>query len=151
MKKTILKLLSLLFILNVFMVSPPVVSANTSMGIQAMTESQAYHRFLNRPKNEVSKLSFLIDRFRDMGVTVIYEGHEYDADKAAQFAKKYVRENYKSSDGPAESWIKLHCYRSEASNEIIQFRFPDKKEKPVRDVLLGELTALNQVMASSKK
>ncbi len=149
MKKQIEK--ATLFFLVLALLSFLPQSFSADFGIQPIAESQAYQKFLNRPKNEISKLSFLIDRFRDMGVIVIYEGHEFDAEKAAQFAKKYLKENYKPGDGSAESWIKLHCYRSEASKEVIQMRFPDKKEKPVRDVLLEELTELNQITISGKK
>lgn len=120
--------------------------------LQPIEQSGPYKKLLLRPKTEISKLSFLIDRFREMNVTVIYEGHQYDAEKAAQYAKKFLQENYKSKGGgAAEKWVKEYCYRSEPSNAVIVFRYADKTEKPARDVMLAELEKLNHVLAQNKK
>ena len=120
--------------------------------LQPIEQSAAYKKLLLRPKTELSKLSFLIDRFKEMTLTVIYEGHEYDQDKAAQYAKKFLQQNYHTKgEGSAEKWVKEYCYRSEASKQVIIFRYPDKTEKPARDVMLVELEELNKTLTQSKK
>jgi hypothetical protein len=109
--------------------------------------SPAFKNYLNRPKTELSKLVYLMDRFKGTDAVVIYEGRQYPYKEALPKAKGYLKEHYKDN-APAEAWIAEHCYRSRQSNKIIHVKHPDGRMELLRDVLLTELKALNQVAIS---
>lgn len=142
-----MKMIRLVFILSLFIFTAQSAYAYEAE-IKEVKTSQAYKKFTRRPKNELSKLSYLIDRFQTMGIKVMYEGHEYDAPTAAGYAKKFLADKYKGK-GDAAQWVNLHCYRSPHSNKLIEFRFNDGTSKPARDILLSELKVLNSLGASN--
>jgi len=107
-------------------------------------KSNAYAKFLKRPQSELSKLIFLIDRFQESDVLVIYDGYEHDPGDAALQAKKYLRKNYQNKMD-AERWLKVHSYRSDSGNVMI-FKYPDGDTRPVRDVLLEQLDLLVEIL-----
>lgn len=105
-------------------------------------ESEAYHRYQGRSPSELSKLLYLMDRFRNTQFQVIYEGTTYDSNQAVDYARRYLASHYHQEK--AERWIKDHAYRSGPGGRVIYMKYPDGKKRPARDVLLDELKALEQ-------
>ena len=108
-----------------------------------MEQSDAYQKYCRRPKTELSKLLFLIDRFKDSDIKVVYNGNHYDSEVATKYARQYIRDHYRSTQD-AESFVKDHAHRSEPQGNVIYAEYPDGKIRPASEVLLEELKALAQ-------
>lgn len=117
--------------------------AGFQVSLPPVKESQAYQMFVKRPLSELSRLIYLIDRFKDADVKVIYEGDHYEAEYAARVAKKFLLKNYRKES--AEYWIKTYCHRAEKSGKFILFEAPDGSFRSARDVLLDELKVLEKM------
>lgn len=104
--------------------------------IQPFQESAAYKQYQRRPKNELSKLIYLMDRYKGSSYTVLFDGAEYDSFKALKFAKSYIAKHYQKED--AASWLKEHAYRS-PSGKVIYLKTPEGKTEILRDSLIQEL------------
>ena len=113
----------------------------------SLQPSEAYRQYAHRPRTEFSKLIYLLDRFRSTDFMIVFDGITYDAKFALKFAKKYLAQNYKKEK--AESWIKIHAYRTPGAGRIILMKFADGRSRPLRDVLLEELSLLEQVEKSN--
>lgn len=112
-------------------------------GLTAIEDSQAFQRYSVRRKSELSKLLYLMDRFRGTGFKVIYDGLEYDSEQAAQESRKFIAKNYKQE--PAVDWIRNYAYRSNPGGNVIQVKTPQGEIRTLRDVLIEELEALGRV------
>lgn len=117
--------------------------AEFQVSLPPVKESQAYQMFAKRPASELSKLLYLIDRFKDADVKVIYEGDHYEAAYAAGVAKKFLLKNYHKES--AEHWVKTYCHRAEKSGKFILFEAPDGTFRSARDVLMDELKVIEQI------
>ncbi len=133
--------------LAVYFIQMPLLSA-AEPSAEAIRSTPAFQHLSKRPSSELAKLIYLIERFQELGVTVIYEQHEYPPAKAASFARQFLAKNYRE-ESLAETWVRKYCYRSEHSNALIQFRFPDGSFQPARDVLLTELGLVNKVLSKA--
>lgn len=102
-------------------------------------ESYAYKQYQLRPKSELSKIYYLMDRYQGSKFKVIYDGAEYDSGKALSYAKSYVKKHYKKEE--AREWVKMHSTRS-ASGRAIYLKSPDGKTTLLRDELMKELDAI---------
>ncbi len=102
-------------------------------------ESQAYKTYQRRPKTELSKLVYVMDRYKSSDYKVIFDKVEYDSLTALKYAKNYVAKHYKKQN--AEDWIKDHAYRS-PSGQVIYLKEPSGKTKNLRDALIEELQPL---------
>lgn len=111
--------------------------------LTAIEDSQAFQRYSTRKKSELSKLIYLMDRFKGTGYKVIYDGREYDSDQAALEAKKYIAKNYKQE--PAEDWIRQQAYRSSPGGNVIQVKTPEGQLQLLRDLLMSELDSLKHI------
>lgn len=131
-----------LFLISVVFTSS--VFSATELSPSNIHQTPAYQQYERRPKNELSKLIYLMDYFKVQNVLVNYDGYDYDSEKAARVAKNYVAKNFKSGD-KAEKWLKIHTYRSQPRGNVIYFKYPDGKRKPMRDVLLKELEILEEI------
>lgn len=105
-------------------------------------QSAAYKAYKNQPKSEMAKINYLFTRFSKAQLTVIYDGYEYEMPEAMKTAKGYFFKKYKKE--PAEYWIKNYCYKTDSGN-IIMFKGKDGSMKPARDIILGELAALQKM------
>ncbi len=105
------------------------------------TQSQAYKQFSGRPYSELSKIIYLIDRFGDTEVEILYDGHYYKARFVKQVARWFLFHRYKKET--AEQWIQVWCHKSAFSGNLIWVKLPDKSMRPAREVLLAELKALD--------
>lgn len=108
----------------------------------SLQQSEAYRQYAHRPRTELSKLVYLMDRFRSSDFVIFSDGMIYDADFALKFAKKYLSKNYNKER--AEHWIKVHAYRTPGAGKIIDIQFSDGTRRPLRDVLLEELKVLER-------
>jgi hypothetical protein len=107
-------------------------------------ESEAFRQYLRRPRIELAKLIYLMDRFRSSDFEVIYDGNTYDVGTAVNYAKGYIAEHHKR-DEKADHWVKVHAYRSDPGGKIIYAKASNGKRYIVRDLLLKELEILNQL------
>lgn len=119
--------------------------ASVAQYLQPPQESPAFKQFQQRPKSELSKLLYLMDRFRNSEFKVVYNGTEYDSKFALKETKKYIAKNYKNT--PAENWIKTHAYRAQGGGDLIYLKDPTGKAYLLRDVLLEELLRLTSIQA----
>jgi len=103
-------------------------------------ESEAYKQYLRRPKSELSKILYLIDRFKNTAFKIIYDGDEYDSNFATMTARQFLAFNYRNET--AERWVKTHTYVSEPEGRVIHIKYPNGELRPARDVLLEELEKL---------
>ena len=111
--------------------------------LEPLKTSAAYQQYQRRPKTELSKLIFLMDRFKGYPAEVIYNGSYYDSDFALKNAKAYMAAHYKKKQA-AEEWIRENAYRSDPGREVILYKEPNRAPKPLRDVLLEQLEALKK-------
>lgn len=101
--------------------------------------SPAYQKYQNRPKNELSKLIYLMDVYRGTDYKVVYNKMEYDSTAALQTAKNYIAKHYSNQN--ALEWVQQHSYRS-TGGQIIYLKSADGKSEILRDALVRELKAL---------
>ena len=115
--------------------------SNLYDGFQPLTESSAYRQYQRRPKNDLSKLLFLIDRFAQSKVEIIYDGFHFQAAQAAGMARWFLSRNYNKQT--AEEWVLQWCNTTVPRGKIILVKLPDGSTELGREVLLGELEALD--------
>jgi hypothetical protein len=99
-------------------------------------ETPAYQQYQKRPKSELSKILYLMDRFKQAPVIVIYDRVEYESEIALKHAKSYVAKHYHRQD--AAEWIRENAYRS-VNGSVIYLKAPDGEKRVLRDVLIEEL------------
>lgn len=136
MKKTYLWLS-----LALTLVAPLLFAGLETAGLQPFQETMAYQQYQKRPKSELSKILYLMDRFRKTQLKVIYDRVEYESDEALKHAKSYVAKHYHREK--AADWIRDNAYRSH-SGSIIYVKFPDGNQRLLRDLLVEELQNINQ-------
>ncbi len=126
--------------------APSVKSISLPPGAEPLApveSSEAFKRYQNRKKSELSKLIYLMDRFRGTGYKVIYDGVEYTSDQAAQESRKYIAKNYKQEE--ALQWVRNNAYRSNPGGNVIQVKTPQGEVQLLRDLLITELENLRQI------
>ena len=112
--------------------------------LSSMEDSKAYKQYVIRKSDtELSKLIYLMDRFRDAEFEIKYSRSWYGADEAMMEARKFLQKNYKKES--AEKFIKMHTYRPYGKSDILYIKFPNSEIHILRDVLLKELELLNSV------
>ena len=107
--------------------------------LPSLEKSPAYEQFSRQKASELSKLLFLLNRFREAQVKVVYDGHYYEAPEAVRLAKNYLMKNYRKEK--ADYWIRKYCYKTEGGN-VILLKDTGGKMKPAQDFALEELAAL---------
>ncbi len=122
---------------------PDSKKGNLYEGFQPLEQSMAYRQYQRRAKNNLSKLLFLIDRFAQSKVEIIYDGFHFPAPQAAGVARWFLARNYKQQS-PKE-WIYQWCNTTIPRGKLILVKLPDSSIELGREVLLGELSALERV------
>ncbi|MBP9866087.1 MAG: hypothetical protein KBC91_06770 [Candidatus Omnitrophica bacterium] len=134
-------------------VSPAVAAAPKKTilyeGFQPLAESMAYRQYQRRTKSDLSRLVFLIDRFAQSKVEIIYDGFHFPASQAAGVARWFLSRNYKKQT--PEQWIYQWCNTTVPRGKIILVKLPDGSTELGREVLLGELAALEAVEKTTPK
>lgn len=90
---------------------------------------------------EFAKLLFVTEQYRNSNLRVVLDGNVYEIKSALARARAYLQRNYRGET--AEAWINTHLYRSPLHGEVINLRFSDGRERPLRDVLLDDLRHLS--------
>jgi len=112
-------------------------------GFPPLAESRAFLQYQRRPKNDLSRLLFLIDRFGQSKVEIIYDGFHFPAFQAAGVARWFLARNYKKQT--PEQWIFQWCNTTIPRGKIILVKLPDGSTELGREMLLGELAALERL------
>ena len=118
-------------------------------GFPALETSEAFKQYQLRPKSDLSKLVYLIDRFAQSKVEIIYEGLHVPAPPAAAVAKWFLARNYKKQT-PSQ-WIYQWCNTTIPNSRLILVKLPDGKTVPGRTVLFNELAALEAAEKETAK
>lgn len=139
--RTCSKFFIFFFALNFLAADQNLKAASTVQPGLAPNESTAFTAYSKRPKTELSKLIYLLDLYKGSPCSVIYEGIDYESDKALKQAKSYLARHYKGQ--PAEAWLKANAYRSLGKGAVIYLKSPDGQRIPLRDVLISELKKLD--------
>ena len=121
--------------------SPPPFDADLS----PIEDTKAYKMFLMRPYSELSKIVFLIDRFKESKVKVVYDDIYFDAAFAARVAKWFLSQHYRKEN--AREWIMLYCNQSLVDHKLIWVADEKGGFKLSREVLLSALQELEEVCA----
>lgn len=112
-------------------------------GFPALEESRAYQQYQLRPKTELSKLIFLIDRFGPTELQVIYDDIYYPAPLASKIVRAYVAVNYHNET--ADYWMKNYATISIFSGKPVWLKLPDESFIRARDLFLEELAELDNL------
>ena len=123
----------------------PMPSAHSDGALPPLEESPAYQRFLRGPRTEMAKLLFILDRFHNTDYTVTFNGATYDANTAVRFGRDYLRKFYGGEK--ADEWLKIHAYHAGPDGRLIYIKSPSGEWRPMAEVFLEELEALNQAQA----
>lgn len=124
-------------------------AAQAEPALKPIKESYAYQQFSRRKATELSKLLYLLDRFKDSEYHVLYDGMEYDAVTALKYARQYVAKHYRQEK--ASEWLQKNAYRSVQQGNIIYIKEPDATTRILRDVLLEELQTLEALKPAGAK
>ena len=104
--------------------------------------SQAYKEFKKRSYSELSKLIYLIDRFKNTDIKVLYDGAYYDASFAAKVCREFLVRFY--DNDKATKWVTHYGTTSLFQNKPILFKFQGGITRLARRILLQELKDLDE-------
>ncbi len=117
-------------------------------GIPPTLESKAFEQFMLRPTTELSKIIYLIDRFSDSKIEILYEDHYYSALFASRVARFFLPRHYRQE--AAEHWVLTWCSTSIPSGSPIWVKFEDGSFKLAREVLLEELKSIEEILLEKR-
>ena len=143
-QKKLSPVLSVLILLIGSSFFSPVSHAAIKNEFGPLRESTAYAQFKMRPLNDLSRLIYLIDRFSDTGVEIIYDGNYFKAKFAGRIAMWFLSQRYRKET--PEQWIMRWCNVSIPANNLIWVKMPSGKVRLAREVLMDELKALGQAV-----
>ncbi len=110
-------------------------------GLMPYQESPAYQQYQKRPRNDFSKILYLMDRFKGAPLKVIYDQTEYESSVALKYARDYVAKHYHKEN--AVNWVRENAYRS-AGGGVIYVKYPDGKKRELREALVEELKKIEK-------
>ena len=87
----------------------------------------------------------MIDRFTDSEVKIVYDGVYFEPGVVGPIARWFLAHHY-SKETP-EKWIMSWCNTSVPAGNLIYVQLPDGSFRLGREVLLQELTLLNERVA----
>ena len=116
---------------------------NLYPGFPPIEESKAYQFYKARPITEYSEVIYLIDRFVDAQVEVVYDGRYFSAKFVSRLARWFLARNYRKET--AEQWIMKWCNTSVPAGNLVWVKMPNQKFKLSREILLDELKALRKL------
>ncbi len=109
-------------------------------GMPPLEESAAFKQFIVRPRSSLSTLIYLIDRFKEAKIKIVYAGNYFEAPFAANLAKWFLKAKYKGET--PEQWILRWCDTDILESKPIWVRDNDNEFKMSREVLFEELKIL---------
>lgn len=136
-------MLAIFLVLNTALFAAAATHTQTPYsGLQPLLESQAYKQYRNRPVSELSKIIYLIDRFMNSDIEVLYDGHYFKAQFAGRVARWFLAAHYRKEK--AEQWIMRWCNTTVPAGNLIWVKLPDGSFVLSREILLEELKKLNE-------
>ena len=117
-------------------------------GFPGLRESKAYKTFAVRPLSDLSKILYLIDRFAEADIQILYENQSYTAPFATTVSRWFLARNYRKQT--PEVWVKQWCSHSIFSNKLIYIKLNTGEFLLAKDVLLGEIEALEEAIRENQ-
>jgi len=111
-------------------------------GLPPVRESEAFQQYKKRTPSELSRILYLIERFKGTTTEVLYDGTFYKSDVAVPIARWFLAVNYKKQT--AEQWVKQYCTSTIFYGNPIRVKLPDSTFRTSRDLLLEELADLKK-------
>lgn len=121
-----------------FLIAAPVHAFDP--GMPPLEESLAFKQFQRRVYSPLSVLIYLIDRYKEARIKIVYDGNYFDAVFAAGVAKWFLKARYKGET--PEQWILRWCDTGIGSGKPIWVQDAYGGFKMSRDVLFDELKLL---------
>ncbi len=118
-------------------------------GLRPVEESQSFQDYLKKPQNNLSKLIFALDYFRNEPVMVRFDEVDYPVLFAYPLGLVYLLTYYKNEE--PEAWIRKNCYRSPTANKVMYFKYPDGSYRQVRETALQLLQELEAAQEKALK
>ena len=107
-----------------------------------LEESRAFHEYALRPESDLSRLIYLIDRFKEAKIDIVYGGLTVQPQFAAGIAKWFLSKQYEGQT--ARQWIIQWCSETVPSGEVIWVRDSQGKYVASRALLFEELEKLEK-------
>ncbi len=117
-------------------------------GFVPIRESKAYERFSKRTLCDASKLIYLIDRFADSEIKIVYDQQNYETAFVGTVARWFFARNYRKQT--PRDWIMNWCNVSVITGRLIYVKLPDGRMLLARDVLLNEIDEINRVIRENQ-
>ena len=111
-----------------------------TFGLLPLEQSKAFQQYLTRPETEYSKIIFLIDRFGEAPIEIVYDGNYFNAVFSSKVARWFLGRNYRKET--AREWILKWCNVAIFSGNLIWVKLPNGTFVLSREVLLDELKSL---------
>lgn len=126
--------------------APQVYFSNPAL--QPIRETRAYKVLSTRPITDHSKILYLIDRFADTPIEILYDGHYYKSAFAANVARWFIARRYRKETG--EQFINKWCNATVPGNNLIWVKFPNGDFKLSKEILFSELKQLEETLLQDK-
>ncbi len=143
------KTLSFWLLIFMTLIGLPSLWASESF-LPPLRESEAFKQYQKRHQSELSKLIYLIDRYKDTKVQVLYDGAYYDTDIAVRIVRWFLGQNYKNGQTSRE-WIERYATTTIMYGTPIFFKLPDGTLRLARDLFWEELQALEEAMKQESR
>lgn len=136
-RSTVKKAVALTAVLSFFVTAP---AQAFDPGMPALEESLAFKQFQRRVYSPLSVLIYLIDRYKEAKIKIVYDGNYFDAVFAATVAKWFLKARYRGET--PEQWILRWCDTGIGSGKPIWVQDAYGEFKMSREVLFDELKLL---------
>jgi len=146
MKNLLRRRIGIVLCLALFLFSSLSASAFYA-GFSEVSSCPAYRQFAVRPATELSKIIYLIDRFANEKIEVLYDGNYYSAPFAAKVARWFLSRRYSKEN--AQAWVLKWCNASTPAGNLIWVKMPDGEFVLAREMLLTELQRLQEELAKN--
>lgn len=121
----------------------PAAASSSAAGLVPLEQSKAYKRYSARPQTDLSQLIYLIDRFSEADILILYGDFQVDAPFAAGIARWFISRNYEGQT--AEAWVDKWCKNTFPQGKPINVRLADGDIRPAVDILKDELNQLRAI------
>lgn len=111
-------------------------------GLPPLKDSAAFREYRKRPPNDLSKLIYLIDRFKEANIEIVYDGLYFRPGFASNVAKWFLAKQYAGQT--PEQWIRQWCDVTIPKGIPIYVKGSDGEFRPSRKVLMDELDSLEK-------
>jgi hypothetical protein len=116
------------------------IPAEGELALPSPQESPAYKQYLKRPKTELSKILYLLERLKMQNLKILYNGKVFEPCQILTIVKAHIALTYKKEK--AQDWIQVNAYKSRSKGQVIYLEYPNGQRRILRDVLLEELASL---------